>query len=237
MERKKKKIYLVILWLITLAVIVGVCLYRFSFGEKGTLAVADFENQDVTKVNLDMDIGDVEIKYGPVFQVEYYYPKKFAPKVELKDGVLSIKQSENGWNFNGSLFGEKNYEMTITIPNGSILSDLDIELDLGDIEIEGLSADTLTINADLGDVKIHNCQGTKVDTTAELGEIELTNCVYPTVIANADLGDVNLDGDFDSIDAHVDLGDLDIRTEKPTDDVKIKAACELGDIEVNGEDW
>ena len=104
MKRKKKKIYLVILWLITLAVIVGVCLYRFSFGEKGTLAVADFKGQDVTKVNLDMDIGDVEIKYGPVFQVEYYYPKKFAPKVELKDGVLSIKQSENGWNFNGSCF-------------------------------------------------------------------------------------------------------------------------------------
>lgn len=237
MERKKKKIYLVILWLITLSVIVGVCLYRFSFGEKGVLEVADFENQDVTKVSIDLDIGDVEIKYGPIFQVESYYPTRVAPKVELKNGVLSIKQSQKKWNFSSNLFGEKSYEMTITIPRGSELSNLDIELDLGDVKIEGLVADTLTVNADLGDIKIQNCQGTMVDTTAELGEIELTNCVYPTVVTKAELGDVNLDGDFDSIDAHVDLGDLDIRTEKPTDDVKIKAACELGDIEVNGEDW
>ncbi|WP_294242805.1 DUF4097 family beta strand repeat-containing protein [Pseudobutyrivibrio sp.] len=239
MERKKKKIYLVTLWIITLAVIVGACFYRFSFGEKGELAVADFEKQDVTKVNLDMDIGDVEIKYGPTFQVEYYYPKKFAPKVELNNGVLTIQQSQKNWNFNGNFFGqnEKNYEMTITIPKGSDLSDLDIDLDLGDLELEGLVADTLTINNELGDVNIHNCQGKNIDITAKLGNVNFTNSVYPTVIVNADLGDVNLDGDFDSIDAHVDLGDLDIRTEKPTDDVKIKAACELGDIEVNGEDW
>ncbi len=239
MERKKKKIYLVILWIITLAVIVGACFYRFSFGPKGELAVADFEKQDVTKVNLDMDIGDVKLKYGPTFQVEYYYPKKFAPKVELDNGVLNISQSQRNWNFNGNFFGqnEKNYEMTITIPKGSDLSDLDIDLDLGDLELEGLVADTLTINNELGDVNIRNCQGKNIDITAKLGNVDLTNSVYPTVIVNADLGDVNLDGDFDSIDAHVDLGDLDISTDKPTDDVKIKAACELGDIEVNGEDW
>ena len=151
--------------------------------------------------------------------------------------MLSINQTMNGWTGNGIFGDNQNYEMTITIPKGTELSDLDIVLDLGEIELEGLEANTLTINDDLGSIKVHNVQGTMADITASLGEVELSNCVYPTVIVKADLGDVNLDGDFDSIDAHVDLGDLDIKTVKSTDDVKIKASCELGDIEVNGEDW
>lgn len=239
MERKKKKTYKVIIWTITLVVVVGACLLRFTglLGGKGVLEVADFDGQEVTSVALDIDAGDVEIKYGPIFQVEYRYPKKYAPKVEVNNGTLSIKQTMNSWNFNGIVNNNKNYYMTITIPKGTKLSDFTGTVDLGELTVEGFAVDELTAEVDCGDIKIINCQGSNMNVTADLGDLDVDNCVYSSVVAKVDLGDLDIDGDFDSVDAHVDLGDLDIRTAKSTDDVKIKASCELGDVKVNGEDW
>ena len=239
MERKKKKTYLVVLWTITLVIVVGACLLRFTgvAGGKGVLEVVDFDGQEVSEIALDVDAGKVEIKYGPIFQVEYRYPKKFAPKVELNKGKLTVKQSMTSWNFNGLFGNNNNYEMAITIPKGTELTSLDSAIDLGELEIEGIVASSLTVQNDCGDIKIHNCDGKNLNITSDLGDIDIDNCNYSSVVAQSDLGDVDLFGDFDTIDAKVDLGEIDIKTDKPTDEVTIKASCELGDVTVNGEDW
>lgn len=244
MNKSFTKKYLTILWTVTLiVVIVGLCIHiggwihPFNFfsnvGDVVSNEVSFDEN--ITGLNLDVDMGEITIEPGDKLAVSYTYREKIAPKIEVKNGELVIKQrSDNRVTFNKI---KNQCELKVTIPSDTKLKKASVDSSFGEVILSEQVFDKADIKADCGRVEVIDCEGNSIDLVANLGEVVIDKSNIRSVKAEADMGNVDIEGDFDSIDAKVDMGDLNIVTDKPTDDVDIDADVDLGSVSVNGNRW
>ena len=251
-NRKFKKTYVTVIWIITLvAVLIGLWIHTggwFSFGfrnfGKDVEDSVTFDSADADSIDLDIDAGTVTFESGSQFKVDYIYPEKIVPEISNENGTIRVYQHIEGWS-SKSLKGKHN--ITITVPEKE-LEKLNIEMDLGDLNISDVSAKKVTVDCSLGDVNIKNSKGDRISADDSLGEIHMKNCEFAEIETKADYGDVNIQNckgerisangslgeigmigcEFAEIEAKADLGDIDIDAEFDS----IDANCDLGDIDI-----
>ncbi len=237
---KAKRAYLIVIWTITLiAICVGLAIHvggfigPFAFfSNAGEMVEDTIEIRDtVTKLDVNVDLGSVEIISGDNFSVSYNYPEKFVPNIRVKNEKLTIEEKNDTPRFGKN---DSTYCITITIPEEIKITDCNVEAAIGEINITDVDMKKMEVSADIGTIDLKNVKGNALDVEANMGEIDLKSCSFNNVNAKADMGDITLDGDFNIIEAFCDMGDIDITTEKPTNEISVKAECELGDAEVNG---
>ena len=237
-----KKVYLLILWIVTLAaIVVGIWInvggwFGLNIFKSTKTVTEDFTygKSGIDTIELSMDAGAVKILEGEEFKVEYTYPEAYAPKVNRNGDKLEITQKVNKINSNHD---DDNYHLTVYVPSNVELKLLDADLDLGELRISNINSKKLIADADCGSVRLNDVTAEKISLVANLGEIRLEGCVSDYVKADADMGDVYLEGDFNSVEADCDMGNIDITTKKSTDDVKFDVDCDLGNVTVNGKHW
>ncbi len=239
-EKKWEKPFMITIWCITLVlVLIGLAIHvggwfgfsLFSKPEKTVADTASFDAGKINEISLNVELGQVSIQRGAEFKVDYNYPEKYAPKIDMENGTLDIK--EKAKKFTPSSGNE--YYLNITVPSEMELKNVDIEVDLGELKIDGLTSDRISAEGDLGSLKINGCNAENADFHADLGEIEINDCRFNSVRTEADLGDIKMQGDFNSVYAECDMGDIDIYTVKDESEVDITAKCSLGDVKVNGK--
>ncbi len=254
----KSKLYLIIIWVITLiAIVVGVCInvmgwFNPFIGE----TVEDeytFEGKNIDTIIIDSDIADVTFVTGNTLNIETVYPEKIAPTVTVDGNTINIQEKTNRW-FNS--IGPQKTEIKIMIPADYTFDKISTNTDVGDLDISNINADVLSITtnvgdinasninvdnmiitSDVGDVNLQNITADESTFTSNVGDFELTSGTIKTVEVSTDTGDIDLTADFDELDAQSDVGDIDIHTDRDLDDVKIKAGNDVGDVYVNGEKW
>ena len=242
-EKKWEKPFMITIWCITLIlVLVGLAIHIggfWEFGlfrkpEKAVANTASFDAGEVKELSIDIDLGEVSIQKGTEFKVDYNYPEKYAPKIEMEDGTLEITQKAKKFT-PGSM--NNKYYLNVTVPSNAELKNAEIELNLGELRIDGLTSNRITAEGDCGSLKINGCNAENADFQADLGEIEISGCNFNSLKTEADMGDINVQGDFNSVYAVCDMGDIDINTVKNENEVDISAKCSLGDVKVNGKSW
>ena len=241
-EKKWEKPFMITIWCITLVlVLIGLAIHVggwFGFGlfskpEKTVANTASFDAGEIKEISLDVELGQVTLQRGAEFKVDYNYPEKYAPKIEMKNETLEI--TEKGKKFTPSSGHE--FYLNITVPSNAELRNVDMEINLGELNIDGLTSDRISVEGDCGALKITNCNAENADFQADLGDIEISGCSFRSLKSEADLGDINVQGDFDSVYCRCDMGDIDINTVKNESDIDITAKCSLGDVKVNGKSW
>ena len=211
----------------------------------------DFSGHNISEINVDVDLADLNIEYGSEFKVNINdYQKIIEPKVTLNDGKLEITQKNS---VNVRYF--KDCQIKIVLPKGTTISSAHITASAGDIDIEGVSFDSLNIDADAGDIDINNANGNSLDIVADAGDVDVTKSAFEKVKVStdlgavkmedvsgvsgtftADMGSIDVQGDFEKITASCELGDIDI-TVPDVNKVAFDLDCELGSINVNGSSW
>lgn len=257
------KIYITVITLITIAAIGG-GLYihtnetKSRFDAKPDKIASDNYDitEDITSLVIDVDITDLSIEYGPDAKVEYHYTNYDAPTIDISKGKLSIKQKNikkitDVNNFKGDC------ELEITLPDNTKLSNFELSVDCGNVDIRDINADKIEIEADLGNVELKNISsqffsvdadcgnveidnsslGNTVEIDASLGNIELTKTDFKSADLQADMGAISVSGDFDELKASCDFGAIDIKSKKSENDIKLDLNTDLGSITVNGHDW
>ncbi len=247
------KLIITILSIVTvLAIITGVYIHIFrGYGFRtasqiieGTRAIEG----EVTSVDLKADYADVKIAYGDTFAVSYIMPEELVPNIDVKDGVLYIKSVQNH-TVTIPFSSSKDYEITLTLPEGAELDGMNVDIDAGNISVSSIKTSDLNINADAGDIKLSDIEAENFLIDVDAGNLEMNGISVQRMTVDVDAGNVDIrdcvigvisaDIDAGNIESHnstissghceVDLGNISLNGE--IGDVKVKAS--LGNASVN----
>lgn len=235
-----KRIYLAILWTITIFCIGLGCYHNngfnghFYFGFNGTTSydnVKDFGTsverttedngekgthiyeQPFTNLVIDCEVADVTIQKGNTLSCDYRIAKRTTYSFDWKpdnEGTAYITL-ENKKSYNNN-----GSSFVIYIPSDVNLSSVTIQNDVGDTTLENVSIDTLSINSDVGDIDLNRVTTKNTTLDADTGDVDITNTSFQNLTSTLDVGDCTID------DVDVENYNLDL-------------SADIGDIEVNGD--
>lgn len=185
------------------------------------------------RVSVDVSIGDLSITEGDEYSVSYRYNGVEAPRVSVEDGELKIVQTGKAFAIN--LQPNMSGRIDITIPKDAVIEDMDIENDLGNIEIDGVSAEDVRINASMGDIKVSNGTFEDMDIDESMGDVDLIGITAKSVKVDNSMGDIKAEGFFNRFTADDSMGDIKVENENDSDDVRIELDTSLGEVKYNGD--
>ena len=165
---------------------------------------------EVRSVKLDMEACSVCFTAGEgtgLKGVEYTGDKKLAPEISLDNGILKITQKGTG-----VIMSIMKPRLTVTIGKDTILNNLDIRLNAGDIKINGIAADWFSEVIGAGNINISDSSFLKSEIISKTGNIDIRNTNLDMVVIEANVGNVKLDAaeDLDryGIDCKVYTGNI-----------------------------
>lgn len=208
----KKRIYLSIIYFITLiCIIIGVLGNVFNISPFTRMTMASsgkyIENSsiydNVSDISIDMNLGSVEIKKGSKLEVIYTGAEKFKPAVSVSGTSLNIEQHVKVH----LMTNIKNSDctLTITIPDNVSLNSIQADLNMGDIKITNCNSDVFNLSVDMGSLKISGMDIDKysANLSVDLGDIKVNDSTYSHSYTNNA-------GSGKSINADVNMGDIKI---------------------------
>ena len=202
---------------------------------------AEFTLDPFTSIDVDADIASVNIVQGDEYKIEWSVHRSGVPSYDVKDGVLKVTQKHPHKN----ITGEHSCRITITMPENINLDRTEIDADVGDVKIKGVTSKKTTITADVGTVNLENCQMGDSSIEADVGDVRLYLCEFKDLTVSADVGSINIDAAQDlsdySFDLEASVGDIHINNEHMrkrfekhgSGKYKIDADCDVGSMEIN----
>ena len=258
MSNKGKRIYLIIIWSITLIVILfGI--YRFigngtwnifSFGTGKYVEKTEDLSADITELDVDVRSANVIIEEGNTPSIYYSFPEKSEISILNENGKVSFRENSN--NNNLVLFGNgKKKEVRITVPKDRQLSRINTRTHSGNVDIYNIKCEDITTRQDSGNAKIDgvisrnlkadadsgnivvNSNIENADVEADSGNIEVNGNIEK-INVKADSGNINLKGNYHIIAGKADSGNITIDSKRPEAEMILNLDVDSGKITVNG---
>jgi hypothetical protein len=152
---------------------------------------------------------------------------------ELKDSVLTIRVKQKDQNFNGVSILSETSKLEFIVPNNI---DVKMNSDLGDIDVNGLKANTIKLYTALGDITAENVSG-NIDLNTDLGDISM-NDLSGKINSVTSLGDIQGEHILlsDNSTFNTSLGDIDIQLSNTLSDCSLELSSSLGKVKVDRPD-
>lgn len=237
-----KRIYLAIIWIITLLVIVFVSAGKFNIikvhwhfnsqeNEKEYFSDDDVkkysngidENLEAfSNIRINANVLGITIKEGDKYHISASFNKtQYMPEFTIVNDTLKILQDipkHNNTNVKCNL--------EVTVPAGKTIEDINIDLNVGEICLKNSTADEINVKNNVGEISIKNTNFKELKAETNVGEIGIE------VIDNVD--DYN-------IDASTDIGEIRISgksykrkySQKSDSGKKIKVETNVGEVKIN----
>lgn len=218
----KRTIYLLAITVITIAaVIVGTGIHAGGFGLfringnsiGGIEDVVVLDNFD--RIEFDTDVADISIKEGTDYKIHYRCTKNMIPEWQVADKKLKVINKKKE-----ILFGvNNNCRIEITVPRGSELTLVNIQNDVGDVEIDGILTKECNVESNVGD-------------------IDLNNVTMENSVMNSDTGDIEIKkSTFTDLDLSSDVGSITVESSQRLTDYAFDLSTDVGEIEFNNEEY
>lgn len=212
-----------------------------SFGGHGE-EMRTMKLEPFSSIDLDCDMGSVELIQSDSFFMEMNYDKKIgAPEVEVEGETLEItSQRHRGWWLDFNVFRGKDYadtKMKIYYPKGTVFQNIRLENDMGDIELKGLQAEMVDVASACGDVTLDGLTADSLSLDCDMGDIEARGLQTKGVDAEINMGNVELAGTLaGTTKISCDMGDCTLETELDKKSYSIHTDIDMGDCSINGQD-
>ena len=225
----KKGIYLTIITIITVICIIGGSLYHLvnflSFlpfhttsSSSSTKEVASSASEPLDafqNIVADTDVADITVCTGDDYSIDYQATTKLAPKYEVKNGTLTIQQTVKHTDKWGIGTPKRRCKITITIPAETSLDSIDIDGDVGDITVTGITSSKLVTDNAVGDTEIKQCTIPSIETDSAVGDTDIIDC------------------NFNKLDVDGDVGDITVQSKQDLSDYKMECDTSIGKVSVN----
>ncbi len=229
-----KKAYVSILTIITILCVVFGTMYHtglffrnaavfpfsavnFGRGSDKNISFSE-EYEDISQVLCNMDLMNVTINStdGSSVKINYEGNEKLKPSIENDNGHLSLTQPQNvRLGFKDADLSKEKSRVTLSIPKDTVLTGLDVDLDMGSMEIYDISSDKLDLSVDMGSVS---------GTGLILGDVEI----------DSNMGNVELGvKDVKNLAASTNMGNVIINSEKDLSNYSFSCAVDMGSILIN----
>ena len=217
----KRTIYLLVISVIAIAAIIaGVAIHGGGFGLiingnsidgiEDTIVLDDFDS-----IEFDTDVADISIKEGTDYKIHYRCTKNMIPEWQVADKKLKVINKKKE-----ILFGvNNNCRIEITVPRGSELTLVNIQNDVGDVEIDGILTKECNVESNVGD-------------------IDLNNVTMENSVMNSDTGDIEIKkSTFTDLDLSSDVGSITVESSQRLTDYAFDLSTDVGEIEFNNEEY
>lgn len=146
-----------------------------------------------SEIKINVSIGAIRIQEGSEYHIESVYNKPFLqPRFEVVNGQLQINQQ-----IKKGKSGNQNCKIVITVPPRTDIKLIDIESNVGDVDVRDITGDELEVSLNVGEVELHNIDFNDIDVNNNVGEvsIRLTDDVDNyTLRLSSDIGAVSVKG-------------------------------------------
>lgn len=196
---KNKKIILLPGLFLTLGLFLAGCKFHtYTDKNSGPVVKQTLSEQKFNSMKVSTDIVDTELHVGKTHKVIYRGLIRFKPSVQIKNGILTIKQENKGGRYRIS----KDNVIAIYLP-AKELQKIDMHLEDGDVDFYGnIQAKNIALSAEDGDITIDSLYAkNKAKITSEDGDIKVKQSNAHGYYLSSDDGDVTFKGtDHDNDD-------------------------------------
>lgn len=213
------KIIIIVLSIVTvLAIIGGVYIHvlrdnTIVWDSSDSVTTTVEPEGELKDLSIITDYANLTISRGSKLSVSYSLPQKLVPKVELSNGKLTIESPKNTVNV-FSLGGKKNYYISLTIPESTELGQVHVEVDAGNVNIDGLIGEKVVMELDAGNMNLNNSSAKTLEVELDAGNLELTGCTIHRIAAELDAGNIEAkDCTIEEGSCETDLGNIDLSGE------------------------
>ena len=177
---------------------------------------------------------DISMKYKYQLKAKGLFNRKNQGNCELsyerKDSVLTVHVKRKDQKFNGVSVLSETSKLEFYVPNNI---DVKMNSDLGDIDVNGIKANTTKVYTALGDITAENVSG-NIDLNTDYGDISMRK-LEGKINSLTSLGDI--DGEYilisDNSKFNTNLGDIDVQLSNPLSDCSLDLSSSLGKVKVN----
>ena len=270
-----------IIAVIVLAVGIGLSILGFVLGgansiylEKGKFRVINSMDEDemdiidetysnVKNVKIDIDtFSKVVFKEGDSFSVKGRNLRVMGGIEAIQQGeTLSIQNKNKGqiflidFGFFNRIGIKNNEDLEITYPANTTLNHVEVNIDLGDMEVIGLNAKKIDMELDMGNLNIKESKADSISLDLNLGDCELRDTEFRDADISIDtgnlkafnfvsdgleivnsLGDVNIEGILNGkSEFDMDAGNIKLDLDQYEDDTSLSIESDLGTTVINGQ--
>ena len=160
---------------------------------------------DSVKVSGDLDL---DIVKGNEDSVKLIYPKDSGTyNMDVENGTLVVNYDYQKKAIIQLSAEDSTPRLVITQKDPASIKNIDADLSWGDVDLEDLTAETVTLTLDDGDADLTRTQIGTLKVDMDYGDLETESITCGTVAAQLDDGDCDLDGTFNggiNVNADVD---------------------------------
>ncbi len=141
----------------------------------GVSAVPGGGEMEFHSVSVEAGLANVTISVGGSFDValDWNADQNYSLSYEIVNGELKVRSKGNGKVGNRDVSAE----VIITVPDTTILREVDVEVGLGDIVMAAVWADEVSLETGLGDINLEELQASKeLDAVTGMGDVTLMVC-------------------------------------------------------------
>lgn len=187
--------------------------------------------EEFDKIDIDTSVMDITINTGNSYHIEYNCKAYLKPDISVKGKTFTLYQPSVKW------WGRNNKcSMTLTVPSGAVLDNMDISSDVGDIKIYNTGSENISVDADVGNITLESCVFESSDIEGDVGNVKINSSNLGNSNIETDTGNINIDScEFKDIDIYDDVGNITLNTNVDLTNYEIDLSTDMGSIKYKGE--
>ena len=193
--------------------------------------------EQIANIDIDADLASITIKETDTSQVKVNFKEGYKKyfEAEVKGDTLYVSYKVKNQNF------KQGPKITIELPKNMAPEKIEINTELGEINVLGISQpiEELNIKSSLGDICLKECEVKKdCVLTASLGNIQVKNSVLGKTDIDAALGNIEFSGEVKSdLYAQAAMGNIEVEVDGREEDYNIELSTDMGDMTYNHQEY
>ncbi len=190
------------------------------------------DKDGVSSLRIENNAGDIRIKKGTEFKVTAEGDENDLPDITTKDGKLVIcskAANTDANNFGVGILSFMKGRLSVGIPFKSMRIEVEIP--------EGTLLENIEIISEAGNVKVNGIDAKRLEAELDVGNIDLSSCSIADIEMKNDCGNIDIESTVsDILDLSNDMGNIDVKLIGNIDEYVIDAETDLGEVKINGDD-
>lgn len=205
---------------------------EFDQDHKDSIAYGSFTDDslqgiDIRNLDVEMGGGRLILRQGDGLKLK----KENGPECQyyIEDDTFYLKQK--------SSVGDVRMDLTLTLPEGIMLEEIDIELAAGEVITEDeLAAEEIEIDIDAGELTMENVKANSFCATVAAGSVAVRGLDAADCVAVVDMGSITLsDSLVASLDASVSMGEINVYLRDSYENHDYQVDCGMGNVTIQPE--
>ena len=203
-----------------------------TYGQEESGSMGEFKGE-ISSIKLDLSACAVnfeQVEGSGLVGVEYTGGKALKPQVTFENGRLVASQKNV---FKLNFMNINSPKLTIKLGKDVNLSNLEMKIDAGDINMKGVKSDYMYGNFDAGNINISDCDFRKAEVKCDAGNIKISDTKTSILKVNVDAGNIDLSNTtFEDLNVNTDIGSVSVNGVEDVEGYDIECKVDAGIVQV-----